>query len=82
TASYSADDFVALDETPDSRNPDAHPNRHLSYGYSNATAKGYVGVRILDAYRGTDPKARTQKIPFTAHKRITISTDPSTDEEI
>ena len=26
TASYSADDFVALDQTPDSLNPDDHPN--------------------------------------------------------
>ena len=38
TASYSADDFIALDETPDALNPDGHPNRYLSYGFSNASA--------------------------------------------
>ena len=36
TASYSADDFVALDQTPDALNPVDHPNRYLSYGFSNA----------------------------------------------
>ncbi len=82
TASYSADDFVALDETPDAINPEAHPNRFLSYGYSNASAPGYVGLRVLDAYIGNDPLNAESKIPFTAHKRITISTDPSTDAEM
>ncbi|MCY3740231.1 MAG: hypothetical protein OXH00_04365 [Candidatus Poribacteria bacterium] len=82
TASYSADDFVALDQTPDALNPVAHPNRYLSYGYSNASAPGYIGLRVLDAYRGDNPEDTTAKIPFTAHKRITISTDPSTDAEI
>ena len=52
TASYSADDFIALDETPDALNPDAHPNRYLSYGFSNASAPGYIGLRVLDAYGG------------------------------
>lgn len=79
TASYSADDFVALDQTPDALNPVDHPNRYLSYGYSNASAPGYIGLRVLDAYIGDNPAA---KIPFAAHKRITISTDPSTDAEI
>ena len=79
TASYSADDFVALDQTPDALNPVDHPNRYLSYGYSNASAPGYIGLRVLDAYIGDNSAA---KIPFAAHKRITISTDPSTDAEI
>ena len=82
TASYSADDFIALDETPDALNPDAHPNRYLSYGFSNASAPGYIGLRVLDAYTGNDPQAPGAKIPFTAHKRITISTDPTTDAEM
>ena len=82
TASYSADDFVALDQTPDALNPVDHPNRYLSYGYSNASAPGYIGLRVLDAYRGDNPEDAAAKIPFTAHKRITISTDPSTDAEI
>ena len=81
TASYSADDFVALDETPDALNPEGHPNRYLSYGFSNASAPGYIGLRVLDAYRGDNPEDPTAKIPFTAHKRITISTDPTTDAE-
>ncbi len=78
TASYSADDFVALDQTPDSLSPEAHPNRYLSYGFSNASAPGYIGLRVLDAYM-QDTGA---KIPFAAHKRITISTDPTTDAEM
>ncbi len=82
TASYSADDFVALDQTPDSLNPDAHPNRYLSYGFSNASAPGYIGVRVLDAYMGEDSQDAAAKIPFIAHKRITIDTDPSTDAEM
>ena len=82
TASYSADDFVALDQTPDALNPVDHPNRYLSYGYSNASAPGYIGLRVLDAYRGNNPDDAAAKIPFTAHKRITISTDPTTDAEI
>ncbi len=76
TANYSADDFIALDETPDALNPEAHPNRYLSYGFSNASAIGYIGLRVLDAYVGAGAK-----IPFAAHKRITISTDPTTDAE-
>ena len=76
TANYSADDFIALDETPDALNPEAHPNRYLSYGFSNASAIGYIGLRVLDAYVGAEAK-----IPFAAHKRITISTDPTTDAE-
>ena len=82
TASYSADDFVALDQTPDALNPEAHPNRYLSYGYSNASAPGYIGLRVLDAYVGNDPQDPGAKIPFTAHKRITINTDPTTDAEM
>ena len=82
TASYSADDFVALDQTPDALNPEAHPNRYLSYGFSNASAPGYIGLRVLDAYKGEDPEDPAAQIPFTAHKRITISTDPSTDAEM
>ena len=82
TASYSADDFVALDQTPDALNPEDHPNRYLSYGFSNASAPGYIGLRVLDAYRGDNPEDAAAKIPFMAHKRITISTDPSTDAEI
>ena len=82
TASYSADDFVALDQTPDALNPEDHPNRYLSYGYSNASAPGYIGLRVLDAYRGDNPEDAAAKIPFAAHKRITISTDPTTDAEI
>ncbi len=82
TASYSADDFVALDQTPDSLNPDTHPNRYLSYGFSNASAPGYIGVRVLDAYMGEDAQDAAAKIPFIAHKRITIDTDPTTDAEI
>ena len=82
TASYSADDFVALDQTPDSLNPDAHPNRYLSYGFSNASAPGYIGVRVLDAYKGEDSQDEAAKIPFIAHKRITIDTDPTTDAEM
>lgn len=82
TASYSADDFVALDQTPDGLNPDDHPNRYLSYGFSNASAPGYIGLRVLDAYIGDDPQNASAKIPFTAHKRITIDTDPSTDAEM
>ena len=82
TASYSADDFVALDQTPDALNPVDHPNRYLSYGFSNASAPGYIGLRVLDAYKGDNPEDPTAKIPFTAHKRITISTDPSTDAEM
>ncbi|MBM3241470.1 hypothetical protein FJZ31_34750 [Candidatus Poribacteria bacterium] len=81
TANYSGDDFIALDETPDGLNPDAHPSRNMSYGYSNASAPGYIGIRVLDAYTGDNPKAKDKKIPFTAHKRITIDTDPTTDEE-
>ena len=81
TASYSADDFVALDQTPDALNPVDHPNRYLSYGFSNASAPGYIGLRVLDAYSGDNPEDPTSKIPFTAHKRITISTDPTTDAE-
>ncbi len=82
TASYSADDFVALDPTPDALNPQAHPNRYLSYGFSNASAPGYIGLRALDAYFGDDAHNPSAKIPFTAHKRITISTDPTTDAEM
>ena len=82
TASYSADDFVALDQTPDGLNPDDHPNRYLSYGFSNASAPGYIGLRVLDAYIGDDSEGAAAKIPFTAHKRITISTDPTTDAEM
>ena len=82
TASYSADDFVALDQTPDALNPVDHPNRYLSYGFSNASAPGYIGLRVLDAYTGEHPGDSGTKIPFTAHKRITISTDPSTDAEM
>ena len=82
TASYSADDFVALDQTPDALNPVDHPNRYLSYGFSNASAPGYIGLRVLDAYIGDNPEDATAKIPFTAHKRITISTDPTTDAEM
>ena len=82
TASYSADDFVALDQTPDALNPLAHPNRYLSYGFSNASAPGYIGLRVLDAYMGDNPEDDAAKIPFTAHKRITISTDPTTDAEM
>ncbi len=82
TASYSADDFIALDQTPDALNPDAHPNRYLSYGFSNASAPGYIGLRVLDAYVGNDPQDPGAKIPFTAHKRITINTDPTTDAEM
>ena len=82
TSSYSADDFIALDETPDGLNPEAHPNRYLSYGFSNASAPGYIGLRVLDAYVGSDPQADGAKIPFTAHKRITINTDPTTDAEM
>ena len=81
TASYSADDFVALDQTPDALNPVDHPNRYLSYGFSNASAPGYIGLRVLDAYMGDNPDDPAAKIPFAAHKRITISTDPSTDAE-
>ena len=82
TASYSADDFIALDETPDALNPEAHPNRYLSYGFSNASAPGYIGLRVLDAYVGDNPQDPGAKIPFTAHKRITINTDPTTDAEM
>ncbi len=82
TASYSADDFVALDQTPDSLNPEDHPNRYLSYGFSNASAPGYIGLRVLDAYIGNDSQDESAKIPFIAHKRITIDTDPTTDAEI
>ncbi len=82
TASYSADDFVALDQTPDGLNPDGHPNRYLSYGYSNASAPGYIGLRVLDAYVGDDSADDAAKIPFIAHKRITIDTDPTTDAEM
>ena len=82
TASYSADDFIALDETPDALNPEAHPNRYLSYGFSNASAPGYIGLRVLDAYVGSDSQDPGAKIPFTAHKRITINTDPTTDAEM
>ena len=82
TASYSADDFVALDQTPDALNPVDHPNRYLSYGFSNASAPGYIGLRVLDAYLGDNSEDPAAKIPFTAHKRITISTDPSTDAEM
>ena len=82
TASYSADDFVALDQTPDALNPVDHPNRYLSYGFSNASAPGYIGLRVLDAYTGDNPEDAAAKIPFTAHKRITISTDPTTDAEM
>ncbi len=82
TANYSGDDFVALDQTPDSLNPDAHPNRYLSYGFSNASAPGYIGLRVLDAYMGENAEDETAKIPFTAHKRITIDTDPTTDAEM
>ena len=82
TASYSADDFVALDQTPDALNPVDHPNRYLSYGFSNASAPGYIGLRVLDAYIGDNPEDAAAKIPFTAHKRITISTDPTTDAEM
>ena len=82
TASYSADDFVALDQTPDALNPVDHPNRYLSYGFSNASAPGYIGLRVLDAYIGDNLEGTAAKIPFTAHKRITIATDPSTDAEI
>ena len=82
TASYSADDFIALDQTPDALNPDTHPNRFLSYGFSNASAPGYIGLRVLDAYVGDNPQAANAKIPFTAHKRITIATDPTTDAEM
>lgn len=81
TANYSGDDFIALDETPDGLNPDAHPSRNMSYGYSNASSPGYIGIRVLDAYTGDDRGAADKKIPFTAHKRITIDTDPTTDEE-
>ena len=82
TASYSADDFVALDETPDALNPEAHPNRYLSYGFSNASAPGYIGLRVLDAYVGNNPQDPGAKIPFAAHKRITINTAPTTDAEM
>ncbi len=82
TASYSADDFVALDQTPDGLNPDDHPNRYLSYGFSNASAPGYIGLRVLDAYVGDDSADDAAKIPFIAHKRITIDTDPTTDAEM
>ncbi len=82
TANYSADDFVALDQTADSLNPDKHPNRYLSYGFSNGSAPGYIGLRVLDAYIGNDAQDAAAKIPFTAHKRITIDTDPSTDAEM
>ena len=82
TASYSADDFVALDQTPDGLNPDDHPNRYLSYGFSNASAPGYIGLRVLDAYMGEDPEDADAKINFIAHKRITIDTDPTTDAEM
>ncbi|MDE0485148.1 MAG: hypothetical protein OXI67_21445 [Candidatus Poribacteria bacterium] len=82
TASYSADDFVALDQTPDGLNPDDHPNRYLSYGFSNASAPGYIGLRVLDAYMGDDSEDDAAKLPFTAHKRITIDTDPTTDAEM
>ena len=82
TASYSADDFVALDQTPDALNPEAHPNRYLSYGFSNASAPGYIGLRVLDAYLGDNPQDVGEKILFAAHKRITISTDPTTDAEM
>ena len=82
TASYSADDFIALNETPDALNPDAHPNRYLSYGFSNASAPGYIGLRVLDAYVGDNPQDAGSKIPFAAHKRITIATDPTTDAEM
>ena len=82
TASYSADDFVALDQTPDALNPLDHPNRYLSYGFSNASAPGYIGLRVLDAYIGDNSENAAAKIPFTAHKRITISTDPTTDAEM
>lgn len=82
TASYSADDFVALDQTPDALNPEAHPNRYLSYGFSNASAPGYIGLRVLDAYLGDNPQDVSAKILFAAHKRITISTDPTTDAEM
>ena len=82
TASYSADDFVALDQTPDALNPVDHPNRYLSYGFSNASAPGYIGLRVLDAYIGDNSENAAAQIPFTAHKRITISTDPTTDAEM
>ena len=82
TASYSADDFIALDQTPDALNPEAHPNRYLSYGFSNASAPGYIGLRVLDAYVGDNAQDPGAKIPFTAHKRITINTDPTTDAEM
>ena len=53
TASYSADDFVALDQTPDALNPVNHPNRYLSYGFSNASAPGvYRLTRIGCVYGG------------------------------
>ena len=67
TANYSADDFVALDETPDGLNPDAHPNRYLSYGYSNASSTGFIGLRSLGRLysaitRGTlTPKYHSQR---------------------
>jgi len=76
TANYPWDDFVALDDTPDGKNPDAHPHRYISYGFSAASAPGYVGLRVLAAYVGADS---TASIPFCAHRRITIDTDASTD---
>ena len=63
-------------------NPDAHPNRYLSYGYSNASSTGFIGLRVLDAYIGDNAQDANAKIPFAAHKRITISTDPSTAAEM
>ena len=55
--------------------------RYLSYGFSNASATGYIGLRVLDAYVGDNPQDAGAKIPFAAHKRITIATDPTTDAE-
>ena len=67
---------------PDALNPVAHPNRYLSYGFSNASAPGYIGLRVLDAYVGDNAGDPAAKIAFAAHKRITISTDPTTDAEM
>jgi hypothetical protein len=75
TADYSADDWVDFDLSPDANT--GRP-RNISFVYSNGTAPGYIGLRVLGAYMGND---RSKVIPFRAHRQITINTDPTTDEQ-
>ena len=74
TASYSADDFIALDETPDALNPDAPPEplpllRVLQRVRSRGTSVCGYWMRMW----GITHRMPGAKIPFTAHKRITIN---------